>query len=73
MCCRLPKLGTAVMFSDQLEALLLQVTLLSNPLFPMDFDSEIALPCTAKGAEPQGFQVLAIKLKCHDVFLLLVL
>lgn len=59
------------MFCDQQETVLLEITLLSNPLFLMVSVSEKTLPCTAKGTEPQGFQVLAIKLKYHGVFLLL--
>lgn len=70
----LQTLETAAMCCDQqvfLGAVLLQMTLQSNPLFPLDFIFETALPFTAKGTEPLGFQVLAIKLKCHGVFLLL--
>lgn len=73
MCCGLPKLGNATTFQDQLVflvALTVQMTLQLSSLFPLDFVSETALPCTAKGAEPQGFQVLALKVKCHGVFLL---
>ncbi|KAJ7399070.1 hypothetical protein BTVI_118571 [Pitangus sulphuratus] len=41
------------------------MTLQSSPLFPLDFVCEATLPCTAKGTELQGFQALAITLKCH--------
>lgn len=73
MCFRLPTLVNAMTFQDHLfclVALAVQMTLQFSSLFPLDFVSETALSCTARGTEPQGFQVLAVKFECHGVFLL---